>query len=196
VVTLSWQEGHLFAYTGCVRGHAPLAFFGKCRFWGSGNAFLYDLDHGHYLSAVVDGGLFISDFFLLRTIINGVAKVGWRQLISPGMMRLVYGESWFGNKHAVWQIGDTVYHAIGAGRPGKWFLEVVKHEGTEAAQIIGEAIFNVRLPVLSTGLATTLTKDVSCVAAMLRALNRANYGGLERLFKAAVLKFNGIVVGD
>lgn len=80
------------SYTGLVP--APQEYPGLLGsfipFWGSGRAYLYDLHHGNYYgSAAINGAFFITDLFLIRSLMTGVAQSGWREVLTPSTARFV-----------------------------------------------------------------------------------------------------------
>jgi hypothetical protein len=166
---------------------------GLIPFWGSGKAFLYDLHHGNYLSAAVNSVFFATDFLFLRSLAAGVAQVGWKQVFSPGIAKLTLGEWLDGSFHAAWQIGDKFFHALGNTGGQNWVVRVF----TRPLKVIGEEFptfiqkFGFPFPVASRGLAQICTREADCITAMLAAIHRAEFGALERVFKAAVIEAFG-----
>jgi hypothetical protein len=174
-------------------------------FWGSGKAYLYDLHNGNLVSAGVDGLFFVTDFFFLRSLVMGVAKLGWKEVIRPGTMRLMFGEWADGSFHAAWQIGDNVFHVLGNTQGTKWLIRVFKSsslrmrfETQSAASFFGWFTEKVgfSVPVLSRGLGQLATSKIDCLTALLQAVHRANYGILERVIKAAVIQGAGLTQAD
>lgn len=116
------------------------------------------------------------------------------------MVNLMFGEGLDGGFHAVWQVGDRFYHALGNIGGRNWVVRVFTQKNLVKVLEQGPSIFSefsrrfgFRVPVLSSGMASLVGGTApDCVSAMLLAIHRANYGPLERVFKAAMMQFEGV----
>jgi RHS repeat-associated protein len=141
-------------------------------FWGSGKAFLYNVNNGNYWQAALDGAFFVSDFFLIRSLANGLGKVGFREFFSPGGVRAVWGRSVSGSNHFYWQVDNTVYHALEDGGAG--MLRVIgERVGPDAVYNSWPKMLGFWVPVLSKNAAKVCGRSRTCLFAMLQALDAA-----------------------
>jgi RHS repeat-associated protein len=120
-------------------------------YWGSGRNFLYHVNDGQYLSAMVDAALFITDF----SIVKGLGKIGyrawlqtWKQAVRPGVFWAVWGfpQKVFLNRapnHFMWQVGKYVYDAT----LENGIMRVGRELATESATSGSYAIWKWRLPI-------------------------------------------------
>ena len=198
-LTIAWETGLVKApkdRPGFLESLVPL--------WGSGQAYLYDLEHGHYGGAAMNAFFFVTDFFLLKSIASSLWKFGWKMTFRPGSMKIMFGEWLDGTFHAAWQVGDNFYHALGNTGGRKWFVRVFTRKNLLEVLEQGDSIFlefteriGFRMPALSPGMASLTGQTApDCVSAMLAALHRANYGPLERVFKAAMIQFEDVVLPE
>jgi RHS repeat-associated protein len=161
------------SYSRFVRSATSEPGFGESiiPIYGSVRNMMYHVDQGNWGWAAVHAGLAITDAFLVRSIITGVGRVGWRAFSSPGVITGAIGRgappSYI---HAGWSArglgtaGWWAYEARGLGAytvrvghsPGLWSFLVSPALSARLAMITGQPAW-------------------SCVTAMINAWSRANF---------------------
>ncbi len=140
--SLTTIGGGLFAL-GLIYGGNKLGFIptpeeppgfgeGLIPFWGSGKAFLYNVNEGNFGLAALDAAFFVTDAFLIRSVAAGIAQTGWKEVFRSGTGTFAYAKTWFNERHAFWVIDEVMYHAYRVDDAAKWVLQVVAKENKEA----------------------------------------------------------------
>jgi len=166
----SWVE----AWAGpSVRSEPPSFGVSLIPIYGAANQAEYHLSRGEYGWAIAYTLMSASDVLLIRSLVTGVGRAGWRAFISPG---IVIGKVGRGAPPSYIHVGWT---AAGMGTMGWWQLEARGLRLGELTVKLGHSPGLrpfILSPVLSARLAIiTEIPVLSCITAMINAWSRGNF---------------------
>ena len=146
--------------------------------WGPLKLMNYELERGGGMAnATPYAVMAISDAFLVRSLVMGIGKVGWKAFTSPGAIKVAVTsgyikEGGFLPIHVIWGTSEAELHGI--GRYG--FQKVYETAHRSGAYLLNAPYSSFKLPVLSMKLSTISNiKALTCVTASINAWSRGNF---------------------
>ncbi len=131
--------------------------------WGSGRSAIHHYGQGHWVRGTAYTALAVTDVFLVKAVVTGVAKVGAKAFASPGVVKVFAGRGALRSSpvHVAWKVGGRTLEAVGPG------ARITRGTVSGLRQVL-------KVPVLSTKLAGTYAggRRLSCVTAALSSISR------------------------
>jgi RHS repeat-associated protein len=145
----SWVE----AWAGpSVRSEPPSFGVSLIPIYGAANQAEYHLSRGEYGWAAGYTLMAATDVFLVRSLLSGLGRVGWRSVVSrPGTMEVVVSEG--RPFHVFWKAGGTYYEARGSQLGSMKVLGADSQRAIELFELWERAYVRRRFWVLNPALA-------------------------------------------